>query len=244
MRRLLFTLCYDGTNYHGWQVQPNGITVQQCVQTALEHVTGERCSVTGCSRTDAGVHANMFCFHTDTDSAIPTDKFPLALNSVLPDDISVLNCKEVSENFHARYDCKGKTYIYKMYDGHLRDPFLKGYAYHHKGTLDASLMCAAANVFVGEYDFAGFCAAGSSVQDTVRRVTECSVERNGREVILTVTANGFLYNMVRIIVGTVVEVSDGKINVEDIPAIISSKNRELAGQTAPAHGLYLNKVYY
>ncbi len=244
MRRLLFTLCYDGTNYHGWQVQPNGITVQQCVQTALESVTGQHCSVTGCSRTDAGVHAKMFCFHTDTNSVIPEDKFPLALNSVLPDDISVLKCEEIAEDFHARYNCKGKTYIYKMYDGHLRDPFLKGYAYHHKGRLNDLLMNEAANKFVGEFDFSGFCSAGSSVQDTVRKVTECSVERKGREVVLTITANGFLYNMVRIIVGTVIDVSDGKINAEDIPAVIASKNRDLAGQTAPAHGLYLNNVYY
>lgn len=244
MRRLLFTLCYDGTNYHGWQVQPNGITVQECVQNAFEAVTGERCPITGCSRTDAGVHAKMFCFHTDTSCNIPTERFAFALNSVLPEDISIIDCKEVAADFHARYACKGKTYVYRIYDSHLRDPFLKGYAYHHKGLLDAELMDKAAKAFIGTFDFAGFCSAGSSVHDTVRTVTECSVERNGREINFSITADGFLYNMVRIIVGTVIDVANGRIEINDLPQIIQSKDRYLAGQTAPAHGLYLSKVYY
>ncbi len=244
MRRLLFTIKYDGTNYHGWQVQPNGITVQECVQVALQSVTNEKCSVTGCSRTDSGVHANMFCFHTDTDSSIPTERFTMALNSALPDDIVAIDCKEVSSDFHARYDCKGKTYVYKLYDGYLREPFLNGYAYHHKGALDATLMNNAAKLFVGEHDFIGFCSVGSSVQDTVRCISDCSVKRDGRNIEVSITANGFLYNMVRIIVGTLIEVSDGRISVDDIPNIIDSKKRDMAGQTAAAHGLYLDKVYY
>jgi len=244
MRRLLFTLSYDGTNYHGWQVQPNGITVQQCVQEAFQSVTGAQCSITGCSRTDAGVHANMFCFHTDTDCNIPADKFVLAINSALPDDIVVTDCKEVAGDFHARYDCKGKTYIYKIYDGYLRNPFLNGYAYHHKGMLDAELMNKAAKQFIGRYDFAGFCSSGSSVQDTVRTVSDCYVKRCGRNIEFGITADGFLYNMVRIIVGTLIDVSDGRIDADSIRDIIISKQRDLAGQTAPAHGLYLNKVNY
>lgn len=244
MRRLLFTICYDGSNYHGWQVQPNGVTVQQKVQEALQSVTSENCSVTGCSRTDSGVHANMFCFHTDVNCNIPAERFALALNSVLPDDISATDCKEVSSDFHARYDCKGKNYIYKIYDGHIRDPFVNKFAYHHKGALDENLMDKAAKFFVGEHDFVGFCSTGSSVVDTVRTVTECSVKRNGREIEVSITANGFLYNMVRIIVGTLVDVSDGRIDCNSVADIINSKKRDMAGQTAPAHGLYLNRVYY
>ena len=244
MRRLLFTICYDGSNYHGWQVQPNGVTVQQIVQEALYNVTSEKCQVTGCSRTDAGVHAKMFCFHTDTNCTIPAERFPLALNTALPNDISALDCKEVPDNFHARYDSKRKNYIYKIYDGHIRDPFLDMYAYHHKGSLDEKIMNEAAKAFIGEHDFVGFCSVGSSVVDTVRTVSECSVRRIGREIEVSITANGFLYNMVRIIVGTIIDVSDGRIDCDSLSDIINSKKRDMAGQTAPAHGLYLNKVYY
>ncbi len=244
MRRLLFTIKYDGTNYHGWQVQPNGITVQQCVQDALESVTGVRSAVTGCSRTDAGVHANMFCFHTDTDSPIPENKFILALNSHLPGDIVVIDCKEVESDFHARYNCKGKNYIYRIYDGYICDPFLDRYYYHHKGALNAELMNETAKHFVGTHDFNGFCSVGSSVVNTIRTISSCSVKREGKEIIFSVSADGFLYNMVRIIVGTLIDVSDGRISSDDIPSIIESADRDRAGQTAPAIGLFLNEVYY
>lgn len=244
MSRLLFTIKYDGGNYHGWQVQNNGVTVQQTVQDALEAVLGRRVNVTGCSRTDSGVHANMFCFHSDIDCNIPIDRFPAALNAHLPDDIAVIACQRVPDDFHARYSCKGKNYIYKIYDSEVRNPFKKGYAFYYKSKLNVDLMNLAAKCFIGKHDFSGFCSAGSSVTDTVRTITECKVIRDGDIVTVSVSADGFLYNMVRIIVGTLIEVSEGKIKTDDVDGIIASCNRNKAGRTAPACGLYLNKVYY
>lgn len=244
MSRLLFSIRYDGGNYHGWQVQSNGVTVQQTVQDALQSVLGTRVNVTGCSRTDAGVHANMFCFHSDINSEIPIERFPSALNANLPDDISVLSCSHVSDDFHARYSCTGKNYIYKIYDSSIRNPFMRNYMLYHKGKLDAELMNNAARHFIGTHNFIGFCSSGSSVSDTVRTVNECRVMRDGDVINVSVSANGFLYNMVRIIVGTLIEVSEGKIDVENIPKIISSCDRSKAGRTVPAHGLFLNEVYY
>ncbi len=244
MSRILFTIKYCGSNYHGWQVQPNGITVQQTVQAALEAVFGKHINVTGCSRTDAGVHANMFCFHSDIDSSIPIERLPSALNASLPSDIAVLSCNVVDDDFHARYSCKGKNYIYKIYDSSIRDPFKNGYAFHYRCRLNENLMNIAAKHFIGTHDFAGFCSAGSSITDTVRTVSECNVSREGDLVTVSISADGFLYNMVRIIVGTLIEISEGKISIDDIDSIILSKKRCRAGRTAVAHGLYLNKVYY
>ena len=244
MSRLLFAVKYDGGSYHGWQVQPNGVTVQQTVQDALESVLGKRVGVTGCSRTDSGVHANMFCFHSDVDTNIPPERLTAALNVNLPDDIAILWCKAVDDDFHARYSCKGKNYIYKIYDANVRDPFLRGYALHYKRPLNAELMNEAAQRFIGMKDFAAFCASGSSVADTVRTVTDCTVRRDNGLVTVSVSANGFLYNMVRIIVGTLLEVSEGKISIGELDDIISSCDRSRAGRTAPAYGLYLNEVFY
>lgn len=244
MRKILLTLRYDGTDYHGWQVQPNGITVQERLQDAVEAVFGSRLGVTGCSRTDSGVHAYMFCCHINVDSAIPCEKIVKALNVHLPFDIAVCDCIDVDGEFHARYSSKGKNYIYKMYDSDVRDPFLAGHALYYKAKLDAELMNEAARKFIGTHDFSSFCSSGSSVESNVRTVTESFVEREGKLVTFNVTANGFLYNMVRIMVGTLIRVSEGAILPDDIEAIIDAKNRSLAGPTAPAHGLYLNKVLY
>ncbi len=244
MSRLLFTIKYDGSKYHGWQVQSNGVTVQQTVQDALESVLGTRVNVTGCSRTDSGVHANMFCFHSDIVCNIPNERFPAAINAHLPNDIAVLSCETVDSEFHARYSCKGKNYIYKIYDSDVRDPFKYGYAFHYKGNIDEVIMNDAAKHFVGKHDFSAFCSSGSSVEDTVRTVTECGVLRDGDVVTVNVSADGFLYNMVRIIVGTLIEVSEGKINIADLDYIIKSCQRNNAGRTAPACGLYLNEVFY
>lgn len=244
MRRLLITIRYDGTDYHGWQVQPNGVTVQEMVQDAIEKVFGSRLDVTGCSRTDSGVHANMFCFHMDTELDIPCEKVPLALNTALPDDIAVLSCKEVDGDFHARYCAKGKRYIYRLYDSHLRDPFINRYSVQYKGKLNVEAMNEAAQSFVGKRDFSAFCASGSEVEDRVRTVYEMRVERIGNEVAVTVSADGFLYNMVRIMVGTLLEVSEGKLSAEDIKIALKTGKREQAGRTAAAKGLCLDRVFY
>jgi tRNA pseudouridine38-40 synthase len=244
VRRLLFTIRYDGTAYHGWQVQNNALTVQQLVQDALERVLGERVPVTGCSRTDTGVHAEMFCFHTDVGSDIDCERLVSAINAHLPDDIAAYDCREVAGDFHARYSCSGKRYIYRFYDGRQRNPFLMRYTARVNGRLDEARMNEAAAHFVGRHDFIGFCSAGSSVEDTVRTVSEAKVERQGDVVIFTVAADGFLYNMVRIMAGTLLEVSSGKTQPADMPQIIASRERERAGATAKAQGLTLAEVFY
>ncbi len=244
MRRVMLTLRYDGTAYHGWQVQNNAVTVQWVLQNAAELVLGTRPDITGCSRTDSGVHANMFCCHLDLEKNITDDKFVRALNAHLPDDIAVYGCQTVNDDFHARYSCIGKNYIYKIYDFPHRNPFYNGYALHTNKAVDVQLLNTAAKHYVGTHDFSGFCSSGSSVKDTVRTVSDASVTRQGDTVIFSVTADGFLYNMVRIMVGTLLSVAEGKIFADEIPDIINLCDRKRAGKTAAAHGLYLNKVYY
>lgn len=245
MPRHLLTIKYDGSNYCGWQVQPNAVSVQSTVQKALIDLTGEEnLCVTGCSRTDSGVHANMFCLHFDSETTIPDNKIPFALNMRLPDDIVATNCNLVADDFHARYSSLGKTYIYKIHNSAFLDPFKYKYYLNVSRHIDEELLDKAAKCFVGTYDFKGFCSVGSSVVDTVRTVSDCSVKRIGDDVIISITANGFLYNMVRIIVGTLLEVNEGKITVDDLPEIIASGDREKAGPTAKPHGLYLEKVHY
>lgn len=244
MRNLLLTIQFDGSAYHGWQVQQNAVTVQQTLQDALQQICRNRDNIVGCSRTDAGVHANMYCCNMRTESLIECDKLVNALNALLPRDIAALSCKEVDFDFHARYDCKSKEYIYKIWNSPNKSPFLYGYSVHHKYRLDEAFLDKQAKDFIGTYDFSSFCAAGSSVEDTVRTVMNASVEREGDMIIFRVEADGFLYNMVRIMVGTLLDISKGKIPQDSIKQIISAKNRFAAGQTAPAHGLYLNKIHY
>lgn len=245
MARRLLTIKYDGSNYCGWQVQPNGVSVQAVVGDALAAVFGgERCAVTGCSRTDAGVHANMFCLHFDSDSVIENNKLVLAVNAHLPNDIAAIYCQNVPDDFHARYSAKAKNYIYKIHNSGVRDPFLYKYSLTVNKHIDESVLDNACKAFLGTHDFSGFCSAGSSVTDTVRTVYECSVKRCGDEVLFSITADGFLYNMVRIIVGTLLDIVYGKINADDLPDIIKSTDRNRAGATAKPHGLYLNKVFY
>lgn len=244
MRNLLLTISFDGTAYHGWQVQDNAVTVQQTLQDALEHICSKRDNIVGCSRTDAGVHANMYCCNVRTESTIDCRKLVGALNAVLPKDIAALDCTEVDYDFHARYDCKSKEYIYKIWNSPNKNPFLYNYSLHYKYPLDAEFLDRQAKSFIGTHRFDSFCAAGSSVEDTERTVMNASVEREGDTVVFRVEANGFLYNMVRIMVGTLIDISRGKIPADSIEGIINAKNRSAAGYTAPAHGLYLNKIHY
>lgn len=244
MKRMLLTISYDGTAYHGWQIQPNGITVQQTLQEALEKLLGKPTGATGCSRTDAGVHAREFCCHIDCDENIPDTAFLRGLNSFLPSDIAVKACKEVAPDFHARYDAKGKTYVYNILNSSKKDPFLSRYSWQIERPLDIVKMNEFCQRITGTHDFYAFSSSGRTVEDTVRTVTECKVERGGDLVTLSITANGFLYNMVRIIVGTAVYVSDGRINPSETEEILNSKKRELAGITAPPMGLMLEKVHF
>ncbi|MBE6797959.1 MAG: tRNA pseudouridine(38-40) synthase TruA [Ruminococcaceae bacterium] len=244
MTRFLLKISYDGTAYHGWQVQPNGITVQQIMCEKLSELTKERISVTGCSRTDAGVHANEFYCHFDTEHALPEIAYVKGLNAILPDDIAVIACRKVASDFHARYSAKSKEYIYKFYDGDVPNPFLKKYTLSVPVKLNIDLMAEFCEKMVGTYDFSVFSSSKRTVTDTVRTVQSCSVAREGDVVTLKIAADGFLYNMVRIVAGTALDVSNGKIKNADIIDIINSKQRERAGATLPPHALYLNKVIY
>ena len=245
MQRILLNVRYDGTAYHGWQVQPNGVTVQQTLQDAIEAVTGVRSGVIGCSRTDAGVHADMFCCTFDTESALRGDKLCSALNYHLPHDVAVYAAREVAEDFHPRYGAAGKRYVYRIWNGRQRHPMYTQYTLHRNAPLDTDLMNRAAADFVGKHDFAAFCGAGSDVQGTTERtIRACRVERQGDMVLFTVEGDGFLYNMVRIMVGTLLEIAAGRMAEDSIPAILESGDRGMAGPTAPAHALCLDYVFY
>lgn len=244
MRNLLLTIRFDGTAYHGWQVQENSITVQQAFQDAWEKIFSARENVIGCSRTDSGVHADKYCCNVRTVTDMPCPEIVYAMNAVLPNDIAVLSCEETDWDFHARYSAVSKRYEYRIWNSPVKNPFISKYSLQVKYPLDASLMNKNASDFLGTHDFAAFCASGSSVADTVRTVTKAEVSRQGELVTFTVEANGFLYNMVRIMTGTLIDVSSGKIPDGSVPEIINSKCRERAGVTAKPHGLFLADVKY
>jgi len=243
MRKLL-NITYDGTAYHGWQVQSNALTVQEVMQNAIEKVFGSRLDLSGTSRTDTGVHANMYCCHFDTGSGISNQSIVRALNANLPFDIAVQNCEDVPDDFHARYSATAKEYIYKIHNARQRDPFLYKYSLHITHTIKVDIMQQAVQHLVGTRDFAAFCNTGSDIGDTVRTVKYAGFERQGDMITFKICADGFLYNMVRIIVGTMLFVNNGRIAPDGVPDILASKDRKNAGGTAPAKGLYLNKVVY
>lgn len=243
-RNLKLTLRYDGSAFHGWQFQPNCITVEQELKEACRHILRHDVKLQSCSRTDAGVHANMFCCNFKTENQIENEKLIRALNAVLPVTVAVYDCQDMNEDFHARYSCVGKEYIYKIYNAKQRNPFFNNYAFHYPRKLDEEILSAEAKSFVGKHDFAAFCASGSTVLSTVRTVYDAKVTREDEMVIFSVKGDGFLYNMVRIMVGTLLDINDGKIEQGKIKEIISSKERSLAGITAKPCGLYLNKVFY
>lgn len=238
------TLKYDGTEYHGWQRQPNGITVQEVLEDALQNVFKKKIVVTGCSRTDAGVHAAMHVSNFKCESSIPTDKIPLVLNMYLPRDIRACACETVDENFNARYNTVEKTYKYRILNCEHNDPFIGRYAWHYPIKLDVDKMKEAATYMVGERDFTAFMASGSSAKTTVRNLKRAEVEKDGDLITITVTANGFLYNMVRIITGTLVYVGNGKLMAKEVKKILDEKDRRLGGVTAPPEGLRLEEVVY
>ncbi len=244
MRNLLLTISYLGTRYHGFQVQKNAITVAEVLQDAMEKVMGSRDDIKGCSRTDSGVHAEEFCVSVKTDCRIPCDSLVKALNVKLPPDVSVKACREVPEDFHARYDSRGKRYEYRIHNAPYKDPFRHKAVLEHSYHLDEELLDREAKSFIGTHDFSAFCAAGGSVEDKVRAIYDCGVVRRGEEVTFYVEGDGFLYNMVRIMVGTLLAVAAGSIPQGSIPRIIAGKDRNAAGATAPPWGLYLCKVFY
>lgn len=244
MMNYLVTLKYDGSAYHGWQRQDNAVTVQEKVEDALAELFRAKVSVTGCSRTDTGVHANCFKCNFHTDKFIPHDNIITGMNYFLPEDIAVYSSMEVPEEFNARFDCKSKEYIYKIYNDKIRDPFYINRALLYRYPLDEKMLDLEAKAYIGKHDFSAFRAAGATTKTTVRTVFNAGVERQGDLVVFRVEADGFLYNMVRIMVGTLINISEGKIEQGAIPGIIESGNRLLAGKTQAPEGLYLNKVYY
>ncbi len=243
MKRMLLKISYDGTAYHGWQVQPNGITVQQTLQDALEKLLGDRVSVTGCSRTDAGVHARNFFCHIDCDDHFPENAFLKGLNSLLPNDIAVIGCCEVASDFHSRYNTKGKKYVYSMYTGNL-NPFDSRYMLHLEHMPDINLMNEFCKGIIGTHDFAGFSCSKRTVEDTVRTVTDCSVRQDGSHIFFEIKGDGFLYNMVRILAGTALAVGQGRLSYDCYNDVFNTKDRSKGGDTLPALGLTLEKVYY
>ena len=244
MRNLLFTAAFDGSAFHGWQQQKNASSVQETVKNAVYSLTGEKVSVTGCSRTDAGVHAKQYCFNFKTDSTIPESGFVPALITRFPRELAVFDCKRVREDFNARFDCRKKEYEYVIYNEKIMSPFLYRYAYHYRFFLDEELLNRASKEFIGTYDFSAFCASGAQVVSKVRTVYDASVRREGEKVIFKVSGDGFLYNMVRIMAGTLIGVNEKKIACENIKSIIEEKDRTRAGATLPPQGLYLNRVFY
>ena len=243
MKRYLLTISFDGTAYHGWQVQPGLMTVQRVMNESLEKLLGVATDVTGCSRTDTGVHAREFAFHIDCDDAIPEEAFLKGLNSILPKDIAVKACRSVPADFHARYDILGKRYVYGFYLGD-KNPFDERYFLHLESEPDITRMNAFAGTVVGEHDFCGFSSSGRSVEDTVRNVSACEVKKEDNKIYFSITANGFLYNMVRILAGTALAVGLGRLNADIAEKVFKEKDRSLAGDTLPAHGLFLDKVFY
>ncbi|MCI5970195.1 MAG: tRNA pseudouridine(38-40) synthase TruA [Oscillospiraceae bacterium] len=241
MRNLLLYLQYDGTYYHGWQIQPEDVTVQQTVEAAIFKIFKEEISVAGCSRTDAGVHAKKYALSFFTDCKIPADRVAVALNTALPCDIRALVCVEVCENFHARFDTVSKTYQYIINNGNF-DVFMRNYCWSVKNKLDIQKMKDAAKFFIGKHDFKSFMTGDKD--STVRTVFLLDIVQNGDFINIFISADGFLYNMVRIITGTLKRVGEGKLDADKIPEIIKARDRRLAGETAPPQGLYLYDVKY
>ena len=245
LRNLLITISYDGSKYHGWQIQQNAVTVQEVFQKALYSVISLKPDIKACSRTDSGVHAEMFCISTKISHPIPCERLKAALNSYLPQSVVVLDVREVPLDFHARYNALGKRYVYKVLNREQRDPFYIGRALHYRYNLDTELLNKASKAFIGTHDFTSFCTLDKRQKgDFVRTIHDFSVKRIGDIVEFSVEGNGFLYNMVRIMVGTLLSINEGKIPPDAITEIINAKSRDAAGPTAPPQGLYLNKVFY
>ena len=244
MRNIAIFLTYLGTAYHGWQVQKTQVTVGQTVETAVSMVVGHPVHVTGCGRTDAGVHARCYVANFRTTSAIPTDRLPYALNTHLPEDIVVTGAREVHEDFNAIGSCVKKEYTYRIFNSRIRDPFYVNRAWFYPKHLDEKIMQEAASQFVGTHDFAAVRSVGTETKSTVRTVYYYEVERIGDLIELRVCANGFLYNMARAMAGTVVYAAEGKIRPEEIGAILQRGDRTAAGPTVPPGGLYMTKLWY
>jgi len=243
-RNIKLIIEYDGTNYNGWQSQMNGTAVQDIVEGALFQLTGEKVKLTGSGRTDSGVHAYGQVANFFSTSSIPAEKFSFALNTILPKDIIIKKSLEVGSEFHARFSAKGKKYRYLIYNSTHPSALLRNRTFHVFYNLNIAAMKEASTYFIGTHNFEGFMAKGSQVKNTIRTIWETSLIKRDEIIQIEITGDGFLYNMVRIIVGTLIDVGIGRIKTQDISNIIRSCDRKLAGRTAPPQGLYLVEVYY
>lgn len=244
MKNIALRLRYDGSRYHGWQVQKNALTVAQTMEEALSKVCGEKIKLTGCGRTDAGVHALRYCANFRSDCTVPVDRLPLAVNARLPGDIAVVDAVEVAEDFNAIGSCIKKEYVYKILNSRIPDPFLAERVCFYPQRLDISLMQTAARAFEGTHDFKAVRSEGTQTKTTVRTVHWCRAEKDGDLITVSICANGFLYNMCRAMVGTMVYASYGKLIPEEIPELLEKRDRRLTGPTMPPQGLYLNRIWY
>ena len=244
MRNIALFLKYDGSAYHGWQVQKNARSVAQTLEEAAAAIVGHKVHLTGCRRTDAGVHARVYVANFRTESTIPCDRLPYALNTHLPDDIVVYDARQVHDGFNAIGSCVRKEYTYQIYNSRIRDPFYVNRAWFYPKHLDEKIMQEAAAQFVGTHDFASVRSVGTEVKSTVRTVYHFDVERQGDLIFLKICANGFLYNMARAMTGTVVYAAEGKIAPKDIGSILAAGDRTAAGPTVPPGGLYMTQLWY
>lgn len=242
--RVKLVVAYEGTNYCGWQVQPNGITIEEVLNRELSRLLGESITVTGASRTDAGVHSlgNVAVF--DTNTRMPAEKISYALNRSLPEDIVVQESSEVPQDFHPRFAKSTKTYEYRILNARFRQPLERRTSLFYHYPLDEQLMQQAADYLVGEHDFTSFSSVHAQTNSFVRTIYDLTVKRQGEMITIRVTGNGFLYNMVRIIAGTLLQVGAGSRPPEDMAQILAGRDRELAGPTAPAHGLTMIGIRY
>ena len=243
-RNLKVMMAYRGTAYHGFQIQNNALTVQEVVERCVGKVLNETVSIHGCSRTDTGVHARQFCFSVRTNSWITTLGFVRGVNGELPKDISILSCEDADPDFHARFSCKGKEYLYLLHTSESKDPFTTDLAFHYRRPFHPEIVREAAQHFVGTHDFRAFCTNCAENNNTIRTIHSFDVEIDGDKVKILVKGDGFLYNMVRIMVGTLLDVDEGRIPAERLDAILAAGDRQRAGRTALPHGLYLNRVFY
>jgi tRNA pseudouridine38-40 synthase len=245
MQRYKCIISYDGTNFSGYQVQPNQRTVQSELEAALAKLhKGKEVKVFASGRTDAGVHAKGQVIHFDSPLSIPVERWAAALNSLLPEDLAVLSVETVSGSFHARFDTMGKEYRYCLYLAAKRNPFKRNYAFQYPYPLDLEAMQKAAQYLLGTHDFTSFCSAKTEVADKIRTIKDIHFSMDGELLTIQFVGDGFLYNMVRILVGTLLEIGSGNRSPKEIPELLAKKDRRLAGKTAPAHVLYLWKVFY
>ncbi|MCL2342413.1 MAG: tRNA pseudouridine(38-40) synthase TruA [Firmicutes bacterium] len=244
MRNIALGLSYDGTAYHGWQKQKNAVSVSEVLQRAIESVCGDCRALTGCGRTDAGVHAKNYCANFRTSAVIPSARLPQALNANLPADIAVFAACDAPEDFCAIRSCVEKAYVYRILNTRVRDPLLRRISYFYPAVLDVCKMQRAARAFVGTHDFAAVRSRGTETKSTVRTVYDSDVEKAGGVISIRVCADGFLYNKARTIAGTLLYVGRGKIAPEDVPALLLLKDRRLTGPTLPPEGLMLAGVWY